>query len=136
MSNERDRPRPGPVQAKVPSSTYFRFEHISEQVKLAVDRIKALEDRQRVLELENREGLTHSKGEARALRDLLDRVHKELVDLETSIAGHAKRIDEVELADARNEGERRNGALVATGGGAAGGGLLYALIELVKAVLT
>lgn len=135
MTDRDDRPRPERPTAKPSSSTTWRLEHASRLLADLGDRLRSVDDRVRTIELEGREHTTELRADLRALRDLLDRVHRESAEVQTKLVSHERRIVDLELEIAKLEGEKRSKALAATGGGIAGGGILYALVEAIKKLL-
>jgi chromosome segregation ATPase len=142
-----DPPNPVPASTRHGSGTYQRKEvaevrhdalmdklgGVSEtlrELKKGIDRkLDDLDGRVRHVETE----LAGLRKEVSSFRDLVDRVHKDYDVVRATLEKHDERLDDLEQDKARREGRA---ALVATGAGVGGGGLLYAIAELVRKVMS
>jgi chromosome segregation ATPase len=79
--------------------------------------------------------LSELRGQVTAFQRLVDNVHADYAHVRQQLATHDDRLDELEKDQAYRKGERSRGALVASGAGVAGGGVLYGLMELVRRLL-
>lgn len=140
-------PAAGP-RGRVPgeSSTMLRFESIADRLGEIAMRLETMDVRARESELHNREQLVELRGSFANLREMFERTTRDQDSFRAELRIAVARIEVLERFDTRDveqhdrriaeleksEHKREGGALVAVGGGAASGGILYGLIELAR----
>lgn len=122
-----DTPNSAAARRSSPSGTHWRLEGLDKQLDQIDRDMRAILDRLRQLD--------DLRADVRELRLILDTIHRDLERQRESVERNDQRLDELERWRAEHEGAARSRALVATGGGLAGGGVIVGLLELLRRFL-
>lgn len=109
------------------SEDHWRLEGLDKQLDQIDRDMRAILDRLRQLD--------DLRADVRELRLILDTIHRDLERQRESVERNDQRLDELERWRAEQKGAARSRALVATGGGLAGGGVIVGLLELLRRFL-
>jgi chromosome segregation ATPase len=144
-----DTPHPVKASGRHESGKYERAELAKLRQETIADKLSAISETLRDLKSSFDDRLDRLDQHVRALDksvtelreaikrhdDLLDRLHGDYDRVHRQLQRHDERLDDLEKDQARREGESSRGALVASGAGVAGGGVLYGILELVRRLL-